>query len=98
MPEIARKAGGKSPSTCCPPVYQAFSLAFQEPDNDNDLSPRKMRVKLPLLGSHQQINAAVALTALMALDRDEGDDRIEVSKEAIQRGFANVQWPARSTP
>lgn len=43
-------------------------------------------VALP--GAHQQENAALAIAALRA-------GEIEVSKEAIVRGLATVQWPAR---
>lgn len=43
-------------------------------------------VALP--GAHQQENAALAIAALRA-------GEIEVSEEAIVRGLATVQWPAR---
>ncbi len=47
--------------------------------------------KIPLLGSHQVQNAAVAAAALWALRTQ----RIGIPDEAIQRGFAAVTWPAR---
>jgi dihydrofolate synthase/folylpolyglutamate synthase len=43
---------------------------------------------IPLLGSHQLINAATAYAALKV-------SRIPVSDEAIQKGFSQVKWPAR---
>ena len=43
---------------------------------------------LPLLGDHQRVNAATAYAALRA-------SGLNVPDEAIQRGFAQVQWPAR---
>jgi len=43
---------------------------------------------IPLLGSHQIENAAIAYTALRA-------SGIEISDEAIQKGFSQVKWPAR---
>lgn len=45
-------------------------------------------VSLPLLGDHQLVNAATAYAALKA-------SGLNVPDEAIQRGFAQVQWPAR---
>jgi dihydrofolate synthase / folylpolyglutamate synthase len=43
---------------------------------------------IPLLGSHQLENAATAYTALQT-------SGIPISDEAIQKGFSQVQWPAR---
>ena len=43
---------------------------------------------LALGGAHQKQNAAVALAALRAAE-------INVDREAITRGLADVQWPAR---
>ena len=45
-------------------------------------------ITLPLLGDHQRGNAATAYAALRA-------SGLNVPDEAIQRGFAQVQWPAR---
>lgn len=46
------------------------------------------RAKLALAGKHQQENAALAITASRAA-------RIATPDEMIQRGLANVEWPAR---
>jgi dihydrofolate synthase / folylpolyglutamate synthase len=46
---------------------------------------------LPMLGSHQGQNAAVALASLDAL----AEQGIEVGPEAVARGFASLNWPAR---
>ena len=43
---------------------------------------------IPLLGSHQLINAATAYAALKA-------SGLSISDEAIQKGFSQVKWPAR---
>lgn len=43
---------------------------------------------IPLLGLNQIENAATAYTALKA-------SSIEISDEAVKRGFAEVKWPAR---
>jgi len=48
-------------------------------------------LSIPLLGEHQLLNAAAAVGTVEAL-RFHG---IEVSKEAIERGLANVHWPGR---
>ncbi len=47
--------------------------------------------RIPLLGLHQVQNAAVAAAALWTLRTQ----RIGIPDEAIQRGFAEVKWPAR---
>ncbi len=46
---------------------------------------------MPLLGSHQLNNAAVALTAIYAM-REKG---WSVSEAAIRNGLSNVSWPGR---
>lgn len=45
-------------------------------------------ITLPLLGAHQLVNAATAYAALKV-------SGLEIPAEAIQRGFAQVKWPAR---
>jgi dihydrofolate synthase/folylpolyglutamate synthase len=47
-----------------------------------------VRLKIPLLGEHQVQNAATAYSAL----RTSG---LEITKDAIQTGFSQVQWRAR---
>lgn len=81
LPEVVYDEAGT-------PVYQAFSLAYEV---KGDEPGGKMRIKLPLLGSHQQLNAATALAALRSL-LDAG---IKVDPSAIARGFAKVNWPGR---
>jgi dihydrofolate synthase/folylpolyglutamate synthase len=68
------------------PEYQAFTIA-----QVGNGMPDKIRVKLPLLGSHQQVNAAVAVAAL----REARAGGIEVPRHAIQNGLAKCHWPAR---
>ena len=46
------------------------------------------RYKVALAGAHQKENAALAIAALQA-------GGIAVAPEAIERGLAHVQWPAR---
>ena len=48
-------------------------------------------VKLPLIGSYQPRNAAVAITALRVL-RGRGWN---IPEEAIRRGLETVSWPGR---
>jgi len=50
-----------------------------------------LTLTMPLLGSHQVMNAAVAVTALWKL-RDQDFD---IPDFAIQNGFAKVKWSAR---
>jgi dihydrofolate synthase / folylpolyglutamate synthase len=50
--------------------------------------PHTIELTLPLLGSHQIENAAIAYTALQT-------SGIPISEEATQKGFSQVKWPAR---
>ncbi|MBI5936049.1 MAG: bifunctional folylpolyglutamate synthase/dihydrofolate synthase [Chloroflexi bacterium] len=59
--------------------------SFRVTDNAERLT---LNVQLPLLGSHQVINAATAYAALKA-------SGLNVSDEAIQKGFSQVKWRAR---
>jgi dihydrofolate synthase/folylpolyglutamate synthase len=47
-------------------------------------------IRLPLLGEHQRLNAAVATHTVIALNQ-----QIPVTDEAIRAGLQNVQWPGR---
>jgi len=51
-------------------------------------SPHPVRLRIPLLGAHQVVNAATAYAALQA-------SGLKLSAEAIRRGFAKVAWPCR---
>src|SRR5215216_1316679 len=48
----------------------------------------EVELTIPLLGRHQIENAAIAYGALKA-------SGMPISEEAIQKGFAQVKWPAR---
>lgn len=48
-------------------------------------------MKLPLIGDHQQINAAVALTAIAELNKMG----YAVGAEALRKGIETVKWPCR---
>jgi dihydrofolate synthase/folylpolyglutamate synthase len=50
-----------------------------------------LKLTIPLLGSHQVQNAAVAAAALWALRGQE----LDIPDFGIQNGFAGVKWPAR---
>jgi dihydrofolate synthase / folylpolyglutamate synthase len=52
------------------------------------LSGQRVELKIPLLGLNQIENAATAYAALKT-------SGLEISDEAIKRGFAEVNWPAR---
>jgi dihydrofolate synthase/folylpolyglutamate synthase len=51
-------------------------------------NPKSVILRIPLLGQHQVVNAATAYAALKA-------SGLNVSDEAIGRGFAEVIWPCR---
>ena len=46
--------------------------------------------RLPLLGEHQRLNAAVAVATVRALESN-----IPVAEETIRAGLSRVQWPGR---
>ena len=50
------------------------------------------RIDLPLLGEHQALNASVALATLDVL----GEHGIAIGRDAVVRGFAGLDWPARA--
>src|SRR5215203_2532278 len=70
------------------PIYQSFTVSFED---EWGAPAGKLRIKLPLLGNHQQVNAAVALAALQVL-KEKGTN---VTGDAILNGMMNVQWPGR---
>jgi dihydrofolate synthase/folylpolyglutamate synthase len=70
------------------PEYQVFSLAVKLLADRPEV---KLRIKLPLLGSHQGINAAVAVAALGVL----AEQGIIVDRQELLRGLAAVRWPGR---
>lgn len=66
----------------------ASSLDGQSLRLVDNLRPATLDLQLPLLGSHQLENAATAYAALKV-------SGLDVSDEAIQKGFAQVKWRAR---
>lgn len=48
-------------------------------------------LRIPLLGRHQQLNAAVALSALNVLRRSG----VDLAEDAIRQGMASTVWPGR---
>jgi dihydrofolate synthase/folylpolyglutamate synthase len=49
------------------------------------------RLRLPLIGTHQMVNAATAVAALEAL----GERGFVVPGDAVASGLASLSWPAR---
>lgn len=72
-----------------PAVDQPLIDAFIESGGNCDWQP--IRLKIPLLGYHQVINAATAYVALQ-IARSQG---LAVSEDQIQEGFRTVFWPGR---
>ena len=64
------------------------SLDGQSLHITDDLRHSTLDVQLPLLGLNQIENAATAYVALKT-------SGLEISDEAIKKGFAEVKWPAR---
>jgi dihydrofolate synthase / folylpolyglutamate synthase len=52
-------------------------------------------IKIPFLGSHQALNAAVAAGVLFALQRFYAECSRSVSSSVLRKGFARARWPAR---
>ena len=67
---------------------QSLRLFAQSGESGSKRSRSALEAKIPLLGFHQVENAAIAYTALKT-------SGIEISDEAIQKGFSRVRWPAR---
>lgn len=55
------------------------------------LSLHRDQFEIPLLGAHQIVNAATAITALQVAN----EHGLTISDEAIRAGLLNVQWPGR---
>jgi dihydrofolate synthase/folylpolyglutamate synthase len=70
------------------PSHQIFTVAFEGSEETSDI---QTSVELPLLGNHQQVNAAVAMAALPILV----EAGIDMDKEAMLRGLLDVKWPGR---
>ena len=73
------------------PAYQIFMVGFARSENSAGEEDIQASVQLPLLGNHQQVNAAVAMSALPILV----EAGIEMDKEAMLNGLLNVEWPGR---
>jgi dihydrofolate synthase/folylpolyglutamate synthase len=64
------------------------SLDGQTVQLTDNLQPSNFTFILPLLGSHQLINAATAYAALKV-------SGLRISNKAVQKGFSQVKWQAR---
>jgi len=53
-------------------------------------TPPLDKINLPLLGEHQRLNAALAITTARVLG-----SQIPVSEDAIRAGLSQVEWPGR---
>jgi dihydrofolate synthase/folylpolyglutamate synthase len=71
---------------CDAPLEFVAAVCDRRTEKDSTVIDRRYSVRLS--GNHQQQNAALAIAALRA-------GKVDVSDEAIARGLANVDWPAR---
>jgi len=71
------------------PDEQAQVNEFVNSGGEMEWSP--LRLKIPLLGYHQVINAATAYAALQKVN----ESGMKVSVQSIQKGFAKTYWPGR---
>lgn len=70
------------------PSHQIFMLGFEGGSEQGTI---QVSVQLPLLGNHQQVNAAVAMSAIPFL----AEAGISLRKDSTLRGLLNVKWPGR---
>ena len=66
----------------------SHSLDGQSLELVDKLRSSTIKLQMPLLGIHQIENAATAYSALQT-------SGLNISEESIQKGFAQVRWPAR---
>ncbi len=52
-------------------------------------------LKVPLLGRHQQMNAAVAVAALELARPNNRQNKIHLDRTAVSHGIASTVWPGR---
>jgi len=71
------------------PEEQPLVDEYIESGGLEDWTP--LRIKIPLLGYHQVVNAATAYAALMTTNKLG----LKINCEAIVRGFAQTHWPGR---
>jgi dihydrofolate synthase/folylpolyglutamate synthase len=64
---------------------------FEFSSNDPKQPFPTITASIPLLGTHQIINAATAITAV----RVAREQNLSIDDEAIQRGLSQVKWPGR---
>ncbi len=73
------------------PLYRSFegqTFKVWQPGFSN---PTPVELSIPLLGIHQVENAATAYAALILADQKG----LNISLEAIRKGFARTSWPGR---
>jgi dihydrofolate synthase/folylpolyglutamate synthase len=71
---------------CAAPLEFVAAISDRRPGKSSTVRDR--RYKIALAGAHQEQNAALAIAALQA-------GKIAVTDDAIVRGLASVDWPAR---
>jgi dihydrofolate synthase/folylpolyglutamate synthase len=71
-------------------VIEKFSRGKNAPLTKLNSKFKIQNSKLSLLGEHQKLNAALALTTVEVLQK-----QIPVSEEKIRDGLQNVNWPGR---
>ncbi len=64
---------------------QTLTILYRQTPDSN---PKSVILRIPLLGQHQVVNATTAYAALQV-------SGLNISVEAIARGFAKVKWPCR---
>ena len=88
--QVARKEN--APLKIVTKADEVGSSAFRRPESQNPPNRLKAELQtiLPLPGAHQQLNAALAIATIRALQK-----QIPVSEDQIRSGLVHVNWPGR---
>ena len=85
-PEADAVVRTKAATLDCPTIWVVPATPV-----DNDLEYDTVRYPQVLLGAHQRVNSAVAISALQSLQTQGWS----IPLAAIQQGMAQVRWPGR---
>ncbi len=101
QPEVQQVIEKAAAKHAAPLTVVGKQVTWQRLMHNADISGQYLTIKgrrsvypnifLPLLGEHQQINAATAVAALEWVTEQGG----VISPDDIRRGLANVTWPGR---
>lgn len=96
MSAIERVAGGLGAALTGVGRDWTYTLLHMSPDGQSielrGPAGDRLRLRMPLLGAHEAVNAAVAVAAAHELQARS----FQLEASALARGVATVEWPART--